>query len=115
MSKSAVVVGENIIASPKSHYAGNILPIRHGPGFNENQQLAFEAVSGDTLEPVAPTRDRAMGCAGQLYVFALSRQFEHAALLTRSLRKGFEAKQLGGWIGQQDAHVDALRRGVTPV
>ncbi|WP_333994512.1 AGE family epimerase/isomerase [Burkholderia cepacia] len=102
MNKYAAVAGDNVIASLKAHYADQVLSIWCRSGFNRELGLAFEAVSSDSLEPLTPTRYRAMACARQLFVFALAGQFEHATLLFESLKNRFEDKQNGGWIFSVD-------------
>lgn len=89
---------QEILSALKAHYAERVLPIWRATGFNAELGLAYEAVSSQTAEPLAPTRYRAMACARQLFVFALAGKLEHAALLFKSLKERFQDKEHGGWI-----------------
>ncbi|WP_080970681.1 AGE family epimerase/isomerase [Burkholderia cepacia] len=97
------LVKTEALAFLESHYVKKILSVWCGRGYNRELQLAFEAVSSDTLDPITPVRYRAMACARQLFVFALAGQIEHAASLFKSLRDRFEDKRYGGWIYGIDA------------
>lgn len=90
-------------AALHEHYAGVVLPIWRGPGFNASLGLACEAVSPDDHAPLPPARYRAMACARQLFVFAHAGDLAHAQTLFASLRRYFQDKQNGGWFYSVDA------------
>ncbi|PVY21449.1 mannose-6-phosphate isomerase [Paraburkholderia silvatlantica] len=94
---------QEILSALKVHYAEKVLPMWRAAGFNVELGLAYEAVSSQTTEPLAPTRYRAMACARQLFVFALAGKLDHAKLLFNSLKIRFQDKEHGGWFFSVDA------------
>ena len=86
-----------LAAALREHFVRIILPIWRGPGFNSALGLPYEAVAADGRTPLPVTRYRAMACARQLFVFALSGEMQHAQRLFESLTHIFEDRTHGGW------------------
>ena len=82
------------------HFSDVVLPLWAGRGFNEHLGLPYEAVAGDTGQPLPVTRYRAMACARQLYVYACAptdRYAAHADRLFDALVQYFRNQKHGGW------------------
>ncbi|ACC73423.1 AGE family epimerase/isomerase [Paraburkholderia phymatum] len=92
-----------LAAALRDHFARVILPIWRGPGFNAALGLPYEAVAADGRTPLPVVRYRAMACARQMFVFALSGEMQHAQRLFESLNLFRDSKR-GGWFYSVDAH-----------
>ncbi|MHA6573016.1 AGE family epimerase/isomerase [Pseudomonas yamanorum] len=93
-----------------THFHDLIVPLWHGPGWNADLALPYEALDADH-RPLPPQRYRAMACARQLYLFAsligepgAAFAEERAAALFRSLQRHFHDAEHGGWFYSIDAH-----------
>ncbi len=92
-----------LAAALRDHFARVILPIWQGPGFNAALGLPYEAVAADGRTPLPVARYRAMACARQMFVFALSGEMQHAQRLFESLTHVFQDTTHGGWFYSVDA------------
>jgi len=102
------------IAALTRHYAGTILPLWRGAGWNAVLRLPYEALDGASGAPLPAVRYRAMACARQLYIFAHagepgSAHAQHAAALFASLEACFGDDE-GGWTYSVDAAGQPLDR-----
>lgn len=99
------------IRALREHFDGVILPMWMGQGFNHAIGLPYESLDAATGAPLAPERYRAMACARQLYVFALTpgaAAGQHADRLFESLRRVFRDEAHGGWRYSVDADARPL-------
>ncbi|WP_144150830.1 AGE family epimerase/isomerase [Paraburkholderia sp. BCC1885] len=92
-----------LAAALRDHFAGVVLPIWRGPGFNTALKLPYEAVGAENHRPLPAERYRAMACARQLFVFAQAGELAHAQVLFDALVHYFQDKQRGGWFFSVDA------------
>jgi mannose-6-phosphate isomerase len=102
-----------LFTSVQQHFQDVIVPLWHGPGWNADMALPFEALDAGH-QPLPAQRYRAMACARQLYVFSsligqMPAAEERAAALFRSLQQHFHDAEHGGWfysIDPQGAPLD---------
>ncbi|HEX7910412.1 MAG TPA: AGE family epimerase/isomerase [Paraburkholderia sp.] len=87
----------------RDHFAGVVLPMWRGPGFNTALKLPYEALSGEDQQPLPAERYRAMACARQLFVFSQAGDAAHAQVLFDSLLHTFQDARHGGWFYSVDA------------
>ncbi|WP_345815576.1 AGE family epimerase/isomerase [Paraburkholderia sp. PREW-6R] len=87
----------------REQFAGVVLPMWRGAGFNTSLNLPYEAVSADAHRPLPAVRYRAMACARQLFVFSQAGEAAHAQTLFDSLVHTFHDTRHGGWFYSVDA------------
>ncbi|POA18657.1 N-acylglucosamine 2-epimerase [Pseudomonas sp. FW300-N1A1] len=97
-----------LFATVQQHFRDVIVPLWHGPGWNSDMALPYEALDAEH-RPLPPQRYRAMACARQLYLFAsligeVPAAEARAAALFRSLQRHFHDAEHGGWFYSIDPH-----------